>query len=506
MNRNAEWDGYRAEIAEHVPASIEHCAQRAIRRARKRSVRMNLIRIPTVSIMAMAIVFTVAVNTSLDFAKAVGEMPALRELARFVARSPSIKAAVENNHVQTLGLSEERDGIIVTIHYAIADERRLSLYYEITDTTGERGELVAVDTTLWERGAENPYPLLHGFPNNPGGHGSGIMEMRFEIAHDMILPSETMLTFVLRDASAEQSEPGSDSRFAHSISELPDDAWRFELSLEPSVAAISAVDANTLRSPLDDQFENGSTTPDGMRQADLQPESKQTPQNDVVRYSIDEWLEVEGQRVYIMELAVYPTGSWLSYRIDPDNSSLMTIGLLELEDENGNIWGYRQDSGVSAYLYPDGTMEVFIESSYFANPQSLTLIISSISLYPRETRYATLDAVEMTLEGLPGNMRLDSMEQVGELLNVRIESDFDMINGERCYYTPINTDEYITANGDKHELIWGDMQETDEGNPGVFYSSFSVKGYEDGPILLELSQYLPAYRLYEATDVRIPVM
>ena len=499
MNRNAEWNVYCKDIADQIPVSVEHCAQRAIARARILKIRRNLIRIPAASLLALLVLFTVLVNTSISFAKAVGTIPTLRELAQFVAQSPSVRAAIDYDFVQPLELTQKRDGTTVTIHYAIADERRLSLYYSVIDATGKDSGYVVVDSELSENGSMGIFPLMHGDQYNNDGYYGDIREIRFDIFQDYALPLETTLTFNLREAADVLNNPdlGHHSTFL----ELTDDVWRFEISLDPKLTPRNLI-VFEQHGTLSGSADADSNVPNNALHAE-QPNDQESALPNVIIYEINEWLTVEGQRLCILELAVYPTGSWLSYRPDPENTSIFGLSGLKLEDENGNIWGNRQDNGVTAYSYSDGTEEVFIESTYFSNPQNLTLIITNLSLSSLEKRFATINTHEMTLTGLPDNIRLVTLERNGERLNVRFECDFDMVGGysnPASFWQPFSY-YYTTADGSKHQLILGDLQETDNNKPGVFYVNYSVDVFDEGPIVLELGRR----KWHEVVGIRIPI-
>ncbi|MFR7893274.1 MAG: DUF4179 domain-containing protein [Dysosmobacter sp.] len=55
------------------------------------------------------------------FARACGRIPLLADLAKAVSWSPSLSAAVENDYVQPLRLSQSKNGITARVEYLIVD-------------------------------------------------------------------------------------------------------------------------------------------------------------------------------------------------------------------------------------------------------------------------------------------------------------------------------------------------------------------------------------------------
>lgn len=96
-------------------------------------------------------VFVLLVNLFPTVAYACGGVPGLGELAKAVAWSPSLSAAMDNEYVQPIGQSQTGNGVTVTMEYAIADQKRANIYYtvksgldtelgvdpEVTDPNGE---------------------------------------------------------------------------------------------------------------------------------------------------------------------------------------------------------------------------------------------------------------------------------------------------------------------------------------------------------------------------------
>ena len=71
------------------------------------------------------------VNLSTPFARACGRIPLLADLAKAVSWSPSLSAAVENDYVQPLRLSQSQNGITARVEYLIVDRKQVDVFFSI---------------------------------------------------------------------------------------------------------------------------------------------------------------------------------------------------------------------------------------------------------------------------------------------------------------------------------------------------------------------------------------
>lgn len=97
--------------------------------------------------------FVYLVNASPAFASYISKVPGMEGFIEIIDGDKSFKSAVENDYLEQIGISEEKDGITVTIDAAIKDESGMVLFYtveadrnideahfelkEITDGTGK---------------------------------------------------------------------------------------------------------------------------------------------------------------------------------------------------------------------------------------------------------------------------------------------------------------------------------------------------------------------------------
>ena len=130
MNRNEEYRALLAEL-EDLPERLDRTEQRALLRRESARKRRRWFGVPAVGMAACFGAFVLLVNLSVPFARACGSVPLVRELAKAVAWSPSLSAAVENAYVQPIGQSQTVNGITATVEYVIVDQKQLNIFYTL---------------------------------------------------------------------------------------------------------------------------------------------------------------------------------------------------------------------------------------------------------------------------------------------------------------------------------------------------------------------------------------
>ena len=126
MNRKDEYNEWLAELEQTVPA-----LDGTLIRAQKRRRRKKIILGPILSMAAVFALFVVAVNSSVKVAYACSQIPILKELAEAVTFSRSLTDAVENEYVQPMNLTQEEDGVTVSVEYLIVDQKQVNVFFRI---------------------------------------------------------------------------------------------------------------------------------------------------------------------------------------------------------------------------------------------------------------------------------------------------------------------------------------------------------------------------------------
>lgn len=126
---------------------------------------------------------------------------------------------------------------------------------------------------------------------------------------------------------------------------------------------------------------------------------------------VEQWVELDGQQIYVDRLEIYPTHARLMLRDHPDNTARLVSLLCHLEDETGRR--YEREGGLSGFSDPDTGFltELRLSSPYFQQPEQLTLCITGAAWQDPEEAEVTVDLTAGTAAGLPEEIRLTRVDE-----------------------------------------------------------------------------------------------
>lgn len=445
MNRREEYESLLLELTE-TPKELETTVERALKRKKTSQKFRQLMGVPAGSLAACFLGFILLVNLFPTFARACGNVPVLRELAKAVAWSPSLSAAVENEYVQPISQTQSRNGIIATVEYVIVDRKKASFFYtmEFEEVSGD----VYVDYDFGD---------IHGWV---GTAGSGQLESGelTEIDIDFVdqdVPDTLDLTLKAyvqphRDGMAEPEENYKDSLFDEPVQEEPDYVAEFSFHLE-----------------FDPYF---------------------TAQGEVI--PVDTRFTMDGQAFTLTEVELYPTH--LRVNLDDDlNNTAWLEGLdLYLENERGE----RFESGINGISASgdgdgEGYATFWLDSPFFSQGEHLALHITRAKWRDKDGPRVRVDLANGTAEGLPEGTSLLKTERRDGGWIVYFTAPREPDGGMYSLFSSSFWDE----DGQKYE-IWRHGSSygyqdpetgkyVDDGN--VFTEDFPLSGFDGDVIYLE---------------------
>lgn len=360
MNRNAEYQSLLAEL-ETVPDELQDVVQRADTRKRTLQKRRRLVLTPILGMAACFTAFVLLVNLSVPFASACGKVPWLRELAKAVAFSPSLSAAVENEYVQPIGITKTQDGVTVTVEYVIVDRKQVNIFYtaQFPKDMGDRGLYANYDYGLGDTGS---WASASGDSQVTSGE---LKQVMLEFVESDV-PSEMDLGIGFYDRGAlRRAEPDMSSV------EMPEDRepdclteFSFHLEFDPYYTA----------------------------QGEIIP--------------VDTAFTLDGQRFILTEVELYPTHLRVNLKAGEGNTADLTGLDLYLENEHGER--FERPGGLISAASPEseegGTF--WLDSTFFSHGQHLTLYITHASWKDKDAPRVRLDLIDGTAENLPQGVRL----------------------------------------------------------------------------------------------------
>lgn len=126
---------------------------------------------------------------------------------------------------------------------------------------------------------------------------------------------------------------------------------------------------------------------------------------------VEQWVELDGQQIYVDRLEIYPTHARLLLKDHPDNTARLTSLLCHLEDETGRR--YEREGGLSGFSDPDtGSLtQLRLASPYFQQPERLTLRITGAAWQEPDKAEVTVDLAAGTAAGLPEEVQLTGVDE-----------------------------------------------------------------------------------------------
>ena len=239
MNRTEEYQALLAEL-EQTPEALESTVSKALTRRNALQKRWRIAGTSLGSLAACFAGFVLLVNLSVPFARACGHIPVLADLAKAVSWSPSLSAAVENDYVQPLRLSQSQNGITARVEYLIVDRKQVDVFFSIR--SDDHAHLDLDHPTLTVPGEQEGYASSF---SNYGIENGDLMELRIDFMNRDV-PDCLTMTFGVYDNKHlyENQTPPAQSSVADYGDELLSDSQKekheilatftFELRFDPT--------------------------------------------------------------------------------------------------------------------------------------------------------------------------------------------------------------------------------------------------------------------------------
>jgi len=323
-----------------APPSLDNSIISGMERAKKRRV-LRLFK-PIYGAAAVFFLFMFLVNTSVAFAKAVNEVPLIRDLANVVLINPGIKYALEEGYIQDINKSDEKDGIKITITRVIGDNKKLIFGYTVEGFEEKDGQYIGASRISIEDEGGTPFGFLLS-----GGIG--------DYKDQGLKPLKNEKYFEI-DMSGKDKLPKRINVVFKGIENLND------------MDKKEAFSGTTFKIPIEvkDKILN------------VEPEI----------YKVNETVKLENLNLQINEMRIYPmvTEVVINNVVGKDNK-FTWLDNAYLEDEKGRI--FRLSSG-STSIEGDNYLLRF-NGGAFNNSKELTLKTKGMFYQPIEDKFLILD-------------------------------------------------------------------------------------------------------------------
>jgi hypothetical protein len=383
--------------------------------------------------------FTALVNLSAPVAYACSQVPVLKELAQAVTFSPSLTAAVENDYVQPINQSQTQDDITATVEYLIVDAKQVNIFYRLDSETYD--QLYAEPDITDADG--NDLPAICSCTGSSWGEGGVLRQVTVDFL-DEDVPETLCLTLSVAGKST-QTEPETAIREATVF----DDIWEesvpettmpltFSLTIDPAYTASGQV------------------------------------------ISLNQTLELDGQRITLTDCEIYPTHLRLNVTADEANTAWLTNLDFYIEGDDGQIFSSIAN-GVSATGNTDNPMmnSYRAESPWFYSAEHLTLVVTGARWLEKDMASLTLDLTKGTLTPCPEGLALAGVTKTANGWEFSLTSQ---TISNQAFLTDITTPE-----GQSLALTAWTQTITDEDGRQIWEQTYLLQDYSYDQVVLQPS-------------------
>lgn len=317
-------------------------------------------------IVASLLTFVILLNTSVAFAKAISDVPIIRDFANMILINPGIKYALKEGYIQEINKTCEIEGVKVTITRVVGDNKRLIFGYTIEGIEEKEGHYIGPRRIRFQdaEGKELKVFLSYGFGDYSN---DGLKPLKNEKYFEIGLTEKTSLpeqiTVVL-----DQIENKSNSDGIEVLS-----TFKFAIDIE-----------------LKDKI------------LKVEPEA----------YVINKEVDLDGLSVFIKEMRIYPMGTEIVIEKGLGKEQRFTwIDDGYLEDEKGNVFRLYQGHGTE----DENEYVLTFGGGAYKKSKSLTLKGKGIFYQPKVDRELIIDRKnEKLLEDGDFGIELLSIDSRGD--------------------------------------------------------------------------------------------
>lgn len=469
MSRIDELYDLQREIEKNADTAaprLEGTVARAEARLRKRAKFRRRILRPLVGVAATFVIFVLAVNFSVPVAYACSKVPILRELAEAVTFSRSLTDAVNNEYVQPLYLEQENGGVTATVEYLIVDQKQVNVFFRLDSETYEA---LAADPQVLEADGERFASCSYGL--NAWNVKNGELQSLTIDFVDEDVPDSLRMKLQVMD-----------------MSYAPDGVME-----EPAPAYESVEDAIL----ADDVYEEPEYVANFDFLLEFDPEF--TAAGKVI--PVNETVEMNGQKIMITDMEIYPTHLRVDVESDPENTAWMTHLDFYIETD----WGMKFDTisnGISATGKADShEMSSYrADSTYFYEAKHLKIVFTGVEWLTKDMEKVYVNLETGETEKLPEGVTFKAATKRDGGWVVEFQGQCRRANHmhqlfRMSYYDAAGTEYYMNS----WDNVFG--EENADGEMFDFVERFPLKDYHESEVWLE-----PKYSYYWTPEEKIEVI
>lgn len=458
-----------AYISIEVPKNLEQDILEGLAKARVEKKKLTHRRINSIAAILVVILMCVILVNSPALAGQLKNIPAFKYILEIIHWDKGMEEAFEQGYFQELGMSQNHEGITLTLDKLVADEKNLFIFYtvdnksdkkinmcrfEFTDQNG-KGFLAGIGTSGLERDESRPENIFAGkvdvnFPDNNGSVPENFkVKVTMKQSHDMSVENPIQ-------AGSESSSDDNGNR------SIKDELQSNEKTLASNWIFSVKLDTKKFF-------------------------------NKKIEYPLDKIIEIKGQKIIFKKVFVYPTRLGVQVQTPKENTkALFYFDDLRFENEKNEVWA-GITNGISSFGgIGDDERTIFLQSNYFANPKELYLKFSSIRALDKDMCKITVDLDKgRVLSELPKGLRIIEINSLSDGYELKYELKNDKVKDEGRGYNVFYS-EFIDESGKKYNINHSNSQSSYNGisSGAIYIPKNEYKGniiltVEDFPLRLD---------------------
>ncbi len=325
MNRIEEYLYLLDELEKPIP-KLDTSFDRAL----KRKKRNTLIYRPLIGMITSFLLFVFLVNFSAPVAHACSQIPFLKELADAVTFSRSLSEAVKHDYIQEINLKQTDDSVTAHIEYLIVDQKQINIFYRLTS---DRYHYLYVEPELLSVDTEEKLPCSTYWNNGNEPTENELQQITADFGDNNVPDTIKLQLSIVHYPNMEDETRTSDSNIFDIKNVIA--KFHFTITLDPSFT------------------DKGKMIP------------------------VDQTLLLDGQKITITDLEIYPTHLRINVSDDPKNTAwLKGLDYRIILDDNETFDPVKNGIAATGSSDSPGMVSFRTESSYFYTAKQLEIQIT----------------------------------------------------------------------------------------------------------------------------------
>lgn len=317
----------------------------------------------TVAAAILLLTFITSIRVSPAFANAVASIPGMARFVETIQSDKGLQLAIENEHIQQIGVSKETENMKVTLEGFITDETTMVAFLTIDE----------------KRFSAESRPEIR------------ILNLQGEVLSDR---SSIGASFEYTDT---QRIATTEVEF-----EFFETVPSGELVLEYEVKEVDGETIDIIQIP----FKNT-----------LQPIKKE-------QFSINETAVVEGQKIHIRSVTIGSLKTAVEVEFDEENTKkIFGFEDLTLIDDTGEVWSSINNGVVARETDNPNVMIYYLQSNYFKETEHLTLQFEKLNAMDKDEAFVVIDTEKKRIIRQPPLNLFSNLTVNGSFIEIEMKSE-----------------------------------------------------------------------------------